>query len=334
MGYSQKIRRKAISIIQTHRLDAEREAEYRKNKIYKEIPEAEKIEREISSCGIAAGRAVLKGGDVKAEIKKLKERNLTLQEEYKQLLLKGGYSIEDTEPQYTCKKCNDKGYVEIDNRTVECDCFKQTLIECACAELNRYSALTLCTFDDFSLEYYSTKIERNFSCSPYEQMKKILQYCKKYAESFDRHSESLLMSGKTGLGKTHLSLSIANEVIKKGYEVVYVSAPSLVSQLEKEHFTNNREDDNLDETLIDCDLLIIDDLGTEFATQFSNSEIYNIFNSRLLNHKPVIVNTNLTLQELEKQYSQRFVSRIVGQSTRLNFFGKDIRIIKKGLKKI
>jgi DNA replication protein DnaC len=160
-------------------------------------------------------------------------------------------------------------------------------------------------------------------------MKKNLTICKEYANNFNKHSESLFMKGSTGLGKTHLSLSIANEVIKKGYGVIYVSAPSLVSQLEKEHFTYNKNDSKTDEMLIDCDLLIIDDLGTEFATQFSNSAIYNIFNSRLLADKPVIINTNLTLQELERQYSQRFVSRITGQATRLDFFGKDIRIIKK-----
>ncbi|MGN0594083.1 MAG: ATP-binding protein, partial [Hominimerdicola sp.] len=165
--------------------------------------------------------------------------------------------------------------------------------------------------------------------SSYEQIKNILSYCKEYADGFNENSKSLFMKGNTGLGKTHLSLSIANEVIKKGYGVIYVSAPSLVTQLEKEHFSYNKEDAKTEDALLDCDLLIIDDLGTEFTTPFSTSAIYNIFNSRLLADKPIIFNTNLSLQELEKLYSQRFVSRIIGEAVRLDFFGKDIRILKK-----
>lgn len=329
MGYSKEVQKAALSKIENRRLNAESEAEFRKSKIFKEIPEAENFEKEISSCGIAAARAVLKGGNVKEEIEKLKEKSLRLQNEYKEALAKKGYTVEDTEPKYTCKNCCDKGYFELDNRTVMCDCLKQALVESACAELNKYSPLSLCTFDDFKLEYYSSTLEEGYPRSAYEQIKNILTYCKDYADGFNKNSKSLFMKGKTGLGKTHLSLSIANEVIKKGYGVIYVSAPSVVSQLEKEHFSYNKSEAKTEEALIDCDLLIIDDLGTEFATPFSTSAIYNIFNSRLLANKPVIINTNLTLQELEKLYSQRFVSRIIGEAYRLDFFGKDIRTIKK-----
>ncbi len=329
MGYSKEVQKAAISKIENRRLNAEGEAEFRKSKIFKEIPEAENYEKEISSCGIASARAVLKGGNVKEEIEKLKEKSLRLQNEYKEALAKKGYTVEDTEPKYTCKKCCDKGYFEFNNRTVMCDCLKQALVESACAELNKHSPLSLCTFDDFKLEYYSTALEEDYPRSAYEQIKIILTYCKDYADGFNKNSKSLFMKGKTGLGKTHLSLSIANEVIKKGYGVIYVSAPSVVSQLEKEHFSYNKSEAKTEEALLDCDLLIIDDLGTEFVTPFSASAIYNIFNSRLLANKPVIINTNLTMEELQKVYSQRFVSRIIGEAYRLDFFGKDIRTIKK-----
>lgn len=329
MGYSKEVQNTALSKIENRRINAEREAEYRKSRILREIPEAEKFEKEIASCGISAARAVLKGGNVKEEIEKLKEKSLKLQSQYKEALAKKGYTVEDTEPKYTCKKCSDKGYFELDNRTVMCDCLKQVLVECACAELNRRSPLSLCTFEDFSLQYYSPTLEEGYPRSSYEQIKNILSYCKEYADEFNENSKSLFMKGNTGLGKTHLSLSIANEVIKKGYGVIYVSTPSLVTQLEKEHFSYNKEDAKTEDALLDCDLLIIDDLGTEFTTPFSTSAIYNIFNSRLLANKPIILNTNLSLQELEKLYSQRFVSRIVGEAVRLDFFGKDIRILKK-----
>lgn len=331
MGYSREIQNAAMQKIESRRKYAQQEAEIRKSKIFEEIPEAKNYEKNISTCGVSAARAVLNGGDVTAELEKLRNKSLKLQEEYKTVLLKGGYTPKDLEPKYSCEKCDDTGFVETDNKTIMCDCLKQAMVECACRELNRNSPLSLCTFEDFSLEYYSKTVEENYPRSSYEQMLNILNFCKRYAKDFTKNAESLFMKGKTGLGKTHLSLAIANEVIKKGYGVIYVSAPAMVSKLEKEHFTygNSREKTATEDSLIDCDLLIIDDLGTEFTTQFSTSAIYNIFNSRLLADKPVIINTNLTLQELEKLYSQRFVSRITGQAVRLDFFGKDIRIMKK-----
>ena len=138
----------------------------------------------------------------------------------------------------------------------------------------------------------------------------------------------LFLYGGSGLGKTHLSLAIANEVIQKGFGVIYVSAPSLAQQLEKEHFSRDNSN-SVSNMLLDCDLLIIDDLGTEFQTKFSTSELYNIFNSRLLLSKPVIINTNYDFDKLEEIYSDRFVSRIIGNAQKLAFLGTDIRIRKK-----
>ena len=137
------------------------------------------------------------------------------------------------------------------------------------------------------------------------------------------------MKGRTGLGKTHLSLAIAGEVLKRGYGVIYVSAPALLQKLEKEYFSRTGGDTSSFDMLTDCDLLIIDDLGAEFRTQFSVSQIYNILNSRLLQHKPVIISTNLSMQELEKNYSERFVSRINGAAQKLDFVGKDLRVRKR-----
>lgn len=329
MGYSREVRLAAEEKIKNRRILAEREAQIRKEKIFSLVEEAEDFERKISACGISAGRAVIKGGDVRVELEKLKSESLSLQKEYEAALNKKGYTISDTEPVYHCKRCSDTGYYEKDNRTVVCDCLRQAMVECACEQLNRNSPLSLCTFGDFSLDYYSREVQEGYPRSPYEQMNNNLKFCKSYAKNFNQKSQSIFMKGKTGLGKTHLSLSIANEVIKKGFGVIYVSAPSVMSRLEKEHFSYDKQSTATQEALLECDLLIIDDLGTEFTTQFSTSAIYNIFNSRLLAGKPVIINTNLTLQELEKLYSQRFVSRIIGQAVRLDFFGKDIRTFKK-----
>lgn len=328
MGYDKSIKRRAEQILTERRLSAENAAEKRRKAIFSEIPEAERFERKLSETGIGAARALIKGGDVESALIELKEKNLSLQKEYEQLLRIHGYYPSDLEPDYFCKICGDKGYYEQDNKTVMCDCLRKAMAEVACEELNKNTPLKLSTFEDFDLKYYSMDIDDKYPCSPYDQMSNILKFCKRYADDFSLESGNIFMCGKTGLGKTHLSLAIANEVIKKGYGVIYAPAPKIVATLEKEHFSNDRS--STDESMfIDCDLLIVDDLGTEFSTQFSKSAIYNLFNERLLSGKPIIINTNCKLTELEELYSQRFISRIRGEATKLEFIGTDVRIVKR-----
>lgn len=328
MGYNEKISRRAAEILSARRLSAEKAADSRRKAIFAEIPEAQRYEKELSDLGIGAVRALIKGGDVNSELMKMKEKSLSLQKEYEELLREHGYSLSDMEPEFYCKQCGDTGYYEKDNKTVMCECFKKAMSEAACDELNKSTPLRLSTFEDFDLKYYSMDIDDRYPRSPYDQMSNILKQCKEYADTFSLKSNNLFMCGKTGLGKTHLSLAIANEVIKKGYGVIYAPAPKIVSTLEKEQF--DRDKYVSDESMfVDCDLLIVDDLGTEFSTQFSKKAIYNLFNARLLSGKPIIINTNCELTELEELYSERFVSRIIGEATRLDFFGTDVRILKK-----
>lgn len=328
MAYGKNIYSKANITLDNRRAKALDEAVLRKEKLYKEINRVEQIDRELVSTSVSIAKTVLKGSNVKAELEKLREHNENLQKERAELLKKYGYPEDYDEPQYFCAACEDKGSVEKNGKTVVCDCFKKLLTDIACDELNKTSPLSLSTFDSFKLSYYPENMEGQ-TASPYKRMSKIYDYCISYAYGFGANSKSLLMRGSTGLGKTHLSLAIANEVIKKGYGVVYVSAPDILSKLEKEHFSYNYQKENeITDTLLDCDLLIIDDLGTEFSTQFTTATIYNIFNSRILSKKPIIINTNMTLSELEATYSQRFVSRVIGCCDRLDFIGHDIRAKK------
>ena len=329
MGYNSSVYKSASDILFARRIKAEKEADQRKREIFARLPRAKELDKEISKSGIMAVRSVLGGADVVSEVEKLKENNLAMQKELSELLINNGYDKDVFEPDYTCKMCNDTGYYDKDGKTLVCACLKRALVSCACDELNKTAPLKLSTFDSFNLEYYDKKVDSSVGVSPYEHMNRIFRYCQAYADNFRADSESILMKGATGLGKTHLSLAIANEVIKKGYGVIYASAPTLMSRLEKEYFSNSKEEENSADMLIDCDLLIIDDLGTEFHGQFSVSQLYNIFNSRMLLNKPIIINTNLTLRELEKKYTERFVSRIIGGAQKLDFLGKDIRIRKK-----
>ena len=171
------------------------------------------------------------------------------------------------------------------------------------------------TFQNFDLDKYPDNT-RNI-------MSKIFDYCKNYAYNFEVNNDSLMFIGNTGLGKTHLSLAIAGVVIEKGYGVIYGSLSNILSKIENEHFSSNST--STIDSVCNCDLLIIDDLGTEFSTPFTRSTVYEIINHRQLNSKPTIISTNLNIDELEKAYTQRVVSRICGKYRCFEFLGNDIR---------
>ena len=163
-------------------------------------------------------------------------------------------------------------------------------------------------------------------------MEQILRYCKAYANQFSMDSPNLLMQGGTGLGKTHLSLAIAHEAIEKGYGVIYGSAQNMVTNLEKERFQKDSEQQDTNQLMLQCDLLIIDDLGTEFSTSFVTAAIYNIVNTRLMTHKPTIISTNLSMKELEKRYTERFAFQYFWAVISLFFSAAKISDNKKDVK--
>ncbi len=323
MGYSRGVYDAADRILTRRRKDAENEAAARKTAFYQSCPDAEKIESLLSTTAIAAARAILGGNNAKEQLTKLKKNNLALQNKLNELLQSAGHSTDYLEPHYCCKFCGDTGY--IDGKM--CDCMKKLLRTEAYNNLNALTPLSLCTFDSFSLNYYPDHAEDSSKKSPRSIMEGVFYNCRNYAEGFSPSSPSLIMQGGTGLGKTHISLSIANTVIQKGFGVVYCSVNNIITKLEREHFGKG-EDGNTDRLLLDCDLLILDDLGTEFKTAFSSAEIYNIVNTRLMTHKPTIISTNLSMQELQERYTERFASRIMGDYVRVLFFGRDNRLQK------
>ncbi len=325
MAYSKKIYSIATEKLNNRRNSALSMFDYRKNEVYSKIPRLSEIDSQLASISIDTIRAVLSGEDASTHLNSLKETSVSLQNEYNELLKSNGYSDDYLKPQFSCSKCSDTGYVESGNKTVVCDCYKKLLSSVACEELNRISPLSLSTFDTFKLSMYSETPDQNGNI-PYNRMSKIYDYCLNYAKTFTENSKGILMKGSTGLGKTHLSLAIANEVINKGYSVVYVSAPDILAKLEKEHFSYEYSNEQqIMQSLIACDLLILDDLGTEFSTQFTATAIYNLFNTRINSGKPVIINTNLTDEDLKNTYSQRFTSRIMSTCDILEFIGSDIR---------
>lgn len=322
MAYNEKLLMLASERIKQRQQKAVETAEKRHKQVAKEAPELLTLENKMRKSAYDVFRVIGMGDNAERYIKKLRDENLAAQAEIKRILAGLGYSEDYLEPVYTCPVCEDTGFH--DGRL--CKCHLELLKQLSYEQLCKKSQLRLSTFDDFSLDYYRDD-DRT-----YELMSRILEYCKNYAANFDLNSTSVLMSGETGLGKTHLSLAIAGEVIQKGFGVVYGSAQNLFGDVEKEHFGRSDEPDGTTEKMmLECDLLILDDLGAEFITNFSVATLNNVINTRILASRPTIISTNLKVTELDGKYSRRITSRILGEYQVLAFEGRDIRYQKLGL---
>ncbi len=321
MGYSREIYDEVQKKLYKMRNKSYEELNRKKEIFYKRFPVASDIEKNLASTALEAARAVLGGKNVAEALYKLKEKNKILRENLKEILKSVDLPEDYLEVRHSCEKCADEGFID----GMMCICMKDMLKKESYKKLNQMSPLELSSFENFSLDYYTDGSSDSAEQSPRKRMTQILKFCKKYADEFSKNSPNLLMTGSTGLGKTHLSLAIAREVINKGYGVIYGSTQNMVSKMEKEKFKNFRDENESEQHFIDCDLLIIDDLGTEYSTAFSNAAIYNVINSRIIMGKTTIISTNLSMRELEKNYTQRMISRIIGNNIWLEFLGSDIR---------
>ncbi len=315
----EQIYAEAIEVLRTRRRNAQREQEQRTDRIRQEIPETAELDRQLRAvCGSilsAIGRP-----DNKERIKQIEQHTKAADAMLRNLLTAKGYPADYLDVHYTCQRCDDTGFVG----GRPCVCLKQEIGRISAEQFNVRSQLVLCSFADFSLDYY-----RDLPPEQFHAMEQNLAVCKAYADSFSpERSGSLLMSGNTGLGKTHLSLAVASVLLQNGFSVIYDSAGSMLHRLEQEHFGKRDGSDTL-ELLLSCDLLILDDFGTEFDTSFTRSMIYTIINSRINAGKPMIINTNLTSGEIKERYGDRILSRLLFASKILHFYGKDIRIQKR-----
>ena len=305
---------KAQAIMTSRRMKAISENEARIAEINQKLPQIKEINDAIYNSGkqLIAMIAGNDKGDIKEKIEKLKRDNLGAQAMAKRILVSNGYPEDYLDTHFHCSKCNDTGYI----KDRFCDCFKKVCGKLASDELNHTADLELSSFDTFSLSYYEG--------DDFYNMKRIYEFLKQYADTFYSHSESLLMIGRSGLGKTHLSLAIANIVLQKGYSVVYDSAINILRSIEKEHFSREHSSEMID-LVMNTELLILDDLGAEYETSFNSSTIYNIINTRLNAKRPVIINTNLNIEGIRRRYEERVVSRITAYKC-FEFRGKDVRL--------
>lgn len=305
------------------RLQSKYELDRRKEEVYKAIPVLSEIDAKMVEDSIKSAKLSLTG-DTEA-LRHLEERNQLRSKEKQQLLESHGYPKDYLQPKYICSACQDTGYVE----NSKCHCFKQAIVDLLYSQSNVRDAIKVENFSTFTYKYYSDHyIEETTNLTPYENMKRVVKKAKRFIEEFDEKYENLLIYGNTGVGKTFLSNCIAKELLDKAHTVIYLTSFQLFEILEKYKF--NHEDDyenirNQFDYILDCDLLIIDDIGTELSNSFINSQLYQCINERHLKQKSTIISTNLSFEQLKSNYSERIFSRITSNYILLKIVGEDIR---------
>lgn len=312
---------------------ARREAEIqsRRRDIYREIPRLREIDRQLRvTISDTIARALRKGGDPEAELAGIQAENLELQAERAELLVAAGYPMDHIDDTPNCAVCGDSGY----RGGKICSCLTALYGEAQREELSSLLKLGEETFDSFRLDYYDAETDPVIGTSPRQNMELNYEVCLQYARRFGKASGNLFLTGAAGLGKTFLSACIAKVVSEGGFSVVYDTAVNVFGRFEEEKFSRSAENAEAAHDIrryLNCDLLILDDLGTEFTTNFVVSSLYTLLSHRLAAGEKTIINSNCGLEELRKKYSDAIVSRLTGEYDVLTFYGTDIRLIKKGL---
>ena len=305
------------------------EIEHRKSTLYSQLPRLKQIEDEMVRLSIDITRTILnKSHTAEALIEQLRKKQLDLKIEKAEILSVNNYPIDYLDAIYLCKLCKDTGFVSYE----KCKCYKQKEIYLNYEQSNIGSILNKENFEQFRWEYYSDEPDDN-GRSPLKNMQDIYRKCIDFVENFDKHDTNLFFIGSPGLGKTFLCNSIAKDLMDKGKSVLYKTVPDLIDAMRKYKFDFDNEESNMPylNEVYNCDLLIMDDLGTELFTQFSNQVIYNILNKRIVNSKKMVISTNLSVIDFQSTYSERIVSRIIGNFEACKFMGVDIRLKIKGI---
>lgn len=328
MAYDGVIMQRALARFDQARQRRAAEMEQRRRMLYARQPRLEEIERTLrGTMSRIVAAAAKKGEDPLPAIRALRDENLALQQERAQLLTELGYPADYLEDKPACPLCGDTGY---DKKGV-CRCLRQYYAREQLQELSRLLPLGEARFETFRFDLYDSAEWEGYGISPRANMERNFDVCRDFACQFSRGGGDLLLSGGTGLGKTFLSACIARVVSEDGFSVVYDTAVHVFARCESAKFRGDEEPDAAVDVLRyeSCDLLILDDLGTEMTTNFVQSALYQLVNGRLLAGKSTIISTNLTPAQLESRYGAAIWSRLQGEYTVLAFAGEDIRKLKR-----
>lgn len=329
MPYDGKLLAKARQALDGVREQNRAEERRRKQTLYSEIPELERIDAEMRAQMAELVRlTVSRRADIKERIDELRASNLALQKRKAELLKRAGYPADYLGEIYSCPKCRDTGIYE----GSVCSCLDRLYNAELTRELGTLMRRGDESFERFDLSLYPAEPDES-GVSAREKMRLVYDVCRRFSDNFSPASPNLLMQGGTGLGKTYLSACIARVVSGKGFSVCYDSASAALEAFERAKFLRDSEDGEDAATRVrrmqDCDLMILDDLGTELLTPMSQSALYTLINTRLINGRKTIISTNLTSDGIQIRYSPQISSRLLGEFISLPFFGRDIRQLKK-----
>lgn len=314
MGYSRDVCKRVSEELARRRQAAENEAFARRARVIKAFPQVLDCERRMAASAGQIALTVLNQGNVDEMLARIQKENEAAQTELAGYIAAAGEQGTDFSPRYTCPKCSDTGSA---GHSV-CECQQALLAQYAGEALSKTSGMKLTSFDTVDLSYYD-EASRALMADNFA-------FCRDYADHFDLNAYSLLLFGPTGTGKTHAALAIAQAATDRGFSVIYGPVQTLLRQLEKEHF--GRAEGDSEEALLSCDLLILDDLGTEMSTSFTTSCIYSIINGRMMEGRPTIISTNLSAAEWAPRYGDAIASRVLGTFEPLSFAGNDVRQAK------
>ena len=331
MAYEQNVLRRAAERLEDQRRRREEAQNARRREIYAAIPRVAEIDRQLRRTIVDIIAASLRqGNDPVPAIGAVRDKNLDLQAERADLLVAHGYPADALDDKPACPRCSDTGW----RGAVMCDCLKNLCAQEQIKELSKLLDLGEQSFDTFSLDVYSPSPWRGSGISPRENMEMVYEICLNYAQKFGRfYFNNLFLSGAPGLGKTFLSACIARTVSENGFSVVYDTAVNIFSRFEDRKFSRDAEDtrEARDETrrYLSCDLLILDDLGSEMTTPFVQSALYTLINSRLTADRRTVISSNLSMEDVRRRYAPQIASRLEGEYRVLPFFGEDIRLLRK-----
>lgn len=297
--------------------------EERRKEAFIRVPRLLEIDQEVAALSARKARSLLLGESDTVE--DLKKDVAALAQERRTLLRNNGFSDDYLEPHYFCPLCQDTGYVD----GQKCSCFKKSEVELLYTQSNLKEILKKENFEHFSFDWYSDTMKNEATgLTARETAKRAYNTARNFVDDFDKRAQNLFLYGSTGVGKTFLSHCIASELLKTAHCVLYFSAFDLFDRLAQTAFSRKSETDPGDDFILDCDLLIIDDLGTELTNSFVSSQLFLCINERISRRKSTIISTNLKLEDFSATYSERTFSRIASNYQMLKLIGKDIRIQK------
>ena len=332
MGYEASVLRRATKRLEEARKAREERQDRLRAEIYARLPRVAAIDKELRQTITQIIAASLRSGsDPVPAIGVIRDKNLDLQREKAELLTANGYPADALDDAPACPRCNDTGWVGASM----CSCLKELCTQEQIAELSKLLDLGEQSFDTFSLDYYSPLPFPGESLTPRENMEFIFDVCSSYARRFGKfYFRNLFLTGAPGLGKTFLSACIARTVSEKGFSVVYDTAVNVFARFEEQKFARDREEagEARDDTrrYLGCDLLILDDLGSEMTTPFVQSALYTLINSRLASDRRTVISSNLSMDQVRQRYTPQIASRLEGEYRVLPFYGEDIRLLRKG----